>query len=208
MRIAWRVAGATVAVSTCRHGRRAVRDLRSGLPEEIPCPCSTSPVRKGEIRTRLIGRPLTDYSPCRSSNRRCWEDNVSSHFWSLPCSIATDSPSMLRYGLCALVCLPVLAFGGSPASAQADPMPRLLIQAGPPGAEQQAHDDQSSAIGRPGRGSARHPAQARRADRGDGARRGGHQTAQGDADAREGQRASGRRTGGGQGPPDRSGRIP
>jgi hypothetical protein len=57
-----------------------------------------------------------------------------------------DSASMLRYGLCALVCLPVLVFGGSPASAlpraQADPTAGLLlIQGGPPSAEQQAHDD-------------------------------------------------------------------
>jgi hypothetical protein len=62
----------------------------------------------------------------------------------------TDSPSMLRYGLCALVCLPVLAFGGSPASAlpraQADPALRLLIQAGPPGVVQQAHDDRAAPL--------------------------------------------------------------
>jgi hypothetical protein len=55
---------------------------------------------------------------------------------------------MLRYGLCALVCLPVLAFGGSPASAlpraQADPALRLLIQTGSPGAVQQAHDDRAA----------------------------------------------------------------
>jgi predicted nucleic acid-binding Zn-ribbon protein len=71
---------------------------------------------------------------------------VSSPFWTFAMLKAADSPSMLRYGLCALVCLPVLAFGGSPASAQADPMPRLLIQAGPPGAGQQAHDDRAAPL--------------------------------------------------------------
>ena len=59
---------------------------------------------------------------------------------------STDSPFMLRYGVCALVCLPVLVFGGSPASAllraHADPMPGLLLlQGGSPSAEQQAHKD-------------------------------------------------------------------
>lgn len=29
---------------------------------------------------------------------------------------STDSPFMLRYGVCALVCLPVLVFGGSPST--------------------------------------------------------------------------------------------
>jgi predicted nucleic acid-binding Zn-ribbon protein len=61
----------------------------------------------------------------------------------------TDSPSMLRYGLCALVCLPLLALSGSPASAlpraQADPTPGLLlVQGGPPRAEQQAHEDRAA----------------------------------------------------------------
>jgi len=61
----------------------------------------------------------------------------------------TDSPSTLRYGLCALVCLPLLALSGSPASAlpraQADPTPGLLlVQGGPPRAEQQAHEDRAA----------------------------------------------------------------
>jgi predicted nucleic acid-binding Zn-ribbon protein len=56
------------------------------------------------------------------------------------------SPSMLPgRGLRALVCLSVLIFGASHASAlprvPVDPMPGLLpIQGGPPGAEQQAHE--------------------------------------------------------------------
>jgi predicted nucleic acid-binding Zn-ribbon protein len=61
-----------------------------------------------------------------------------------------DSRSILRYGVCALVCLPVLVSGSSPASAlpraQADPTPRLLIQAGPSGAGQQAHDDRAAPL--------------------------------------------------------------
>ena len=59
----------------------------------------------------------------------------------------TDSPSMLRYGLCALICLSVLVFDASQASAlpraQPHPMPGLVpIQDGPPSAEQQAHEGQ------------------------------------------------------------------
>ena len=60
---------------------------------------------------------------------------------------SADSPSRLRYGLCALVCLGVLVFGASQASAlpraQLHPMPGLVpIQGGPPSAEQQAHEGQ------------------------------------------------------------------
>jgi predicted nucleic acid-binding Zn-ribbon protein len=59
---------------------------------------------------------------------------------------STASPSRLRYGLRALICLNALVLGGSQASAlprvQVDPMPGLVpIQGGPPGAEQQAHED-------------------------------------------------------------------
>jgi hypothetical protein len=55
-------------------------------------------------------------------------------------------PSILPLGLCALVCLKVLVSGGSQAIAlprgEAGPTPGfLLIQNGPPSADQQAHED-------------------------------------------------------------------
>jgi myosin heavy subunit len=63
----------------------------------------------------------------------------------------TTSPSTLRRGLHALACLTVLVFGGSQAGAlppvQLDPTPGLLlIQGGPPSAEQQAHEDRQAPI--------------------------------------------------------------
>jgi chromosome segregation ATPase len=61
----------------------------------------------------------------------------------------TASPSMLHRGLRALACLTVLVFDGGQASAlprvQVDPTPGLLlVQAGPPSAEQQAHEDRQA----------------------------------------------------------------
>jgi hypothetical protein len=61
----------------------------------------------------------------------------------------TAPPSTLSLGLCALVCLKVLVSGGSQAIAlprgEADPTPGfLLIQTGPPGADQQAHEDRQA----------------------------------------------------------------
>jgi hypothetical protein len=61
----------------------------------------------------------------------------------------TAPPSTLLLGLCALVCLKVLVLGGSQAIALprggADLTPGfLLIQNGPPSAEQQAHEDRQA----------------------------------------------------------------
>jgi hypothetical protein len=61
----------------------------------------------------------------------------------------TAPPSTLPLGLCALVCLMVLVSGGSQAMAllrgEAGPTPGfLLIQNGPPSAEQQAHEDRQA----------------------------------------------------------------
>jgi hypothetical protein len=64
----------------------------------------------------------------------------------------TAPPSTLPLALCALVCLKVLVSGGSQAVAlprgEAGPTPGfLLIQNGPSGAEQQAHDDRQTLFG-------------------------------------------------------------
>jgi hypothetical protein len=63
----------------------------------------------------------------------------------------TAPPSTLPLGLCALVCLKLLVSGGSEAIAlprgEAGPTPGfLLIQNGPPSAEQQAHDDRPALL--------------------------------------------------------------
>jgi hypothetical protein len=62
------------------------------------------------------------------------------------------SPSTFPLGLCALVCLKLLVSGGSEAIAlpRGEPGPTpgfLLIQSGPPSAEQQAHDDRQALFG-------------------------------------------------------------
>src|SRR5918996_2442232 len=63
----------------------------------------------------------------------------------------TAPRSTLPLGLCALVWLNVLVLGGSQAIAlprgEADPTPGfLLIQNGPPSAEQQAHEDRQALV--------------------------------------------------------------
>ena len=63
----------------------------------------------------------------------------------------TARPSTLPLGVCALVCLMVLVSGGSQAIAlpRGEPGPTpgfLLTQNGPPGAEQQAHEDRQALL--------------------------------------------------------------